>query len=638
MKFSQGVQSIKVQVFLISFLLPTLMTAEGLAASRLDLLKLVNQVQRPSVQQIEQYLKNSTPLPELQSETSLPKDSQKPRNDLQNNFPIWYTVLIQGAPQMIASFEKAFPGATWAFIGRDMAILADVFEAFYRSIGQTDRVARIGMSRGTLDGLTGELAMGLLESQGLELKEGMHPFILIDAVSRGGGRQGRYLLNAVYGALAQGHKWPSLSWTSSDLLPYFNFIGLRVSTTAIPHRDALQAQKLIEKDQDQNFIDFDHYTIFTYTDGNVTQEFIGTNEAGYTHWTGSWHGSYGPVIQTGQGRVLAQVGSLALEEVREATIRFQAYVVRAAQSPQFFINVKNEASKLGYSFPTMRESAENKYFLLKKLLEDVHTSEGMRHFILELKNTRLTSHRQTQLLKDLTIQVNLLMAKADLTTLDDLLEMNEQFGLINLNKKEFEAVYLARMMSPNEKMDFDAVLKVMDPSSFSNSFKAKLSKHPTVFKLALSLVQSDDEMNRLLKLVRNSLSSGQRDYLVANSDLILKFNLDKASLIRLLNIFPEEKRKLILDSVLDFYFELHPDIHDMNRLISSIKQNSLSHYRIAERALGQLTTRAEYKALRKPSHKNLTHSQESLRYGHARVAFKKKHPKQSWFSFFRKSS
>jgi hypothetical protein len=266
---------------------------------------LLKQPTRPTVLQIKELLTHWTPAP-LQNETRLPKDVDKLRLDLQNNFPVWYSALISGGPQMIATFENAFPGATWAFIGRDMAIIADLFEAFYRSIGQTERVARIGMSRGTLKGLTSDLGTRLLESHGLKIQAGMHPFILVDAVSRGGGRQGRFLLNSVYATRRD-------KWSSADLLPYFNFIGLRVLTTQIPFRSLVNAQERIQNHQNTLInsttpLDFNRYEIFSYVDNHVVDRVIGTNEAGYSHWTGAWHGSYGPVILA-NGEVLASIGT-----------------------------------------------------------------------------------------------------------------------------------------------------------------------------------------------------------------------------------------------------------------------------------------------------------------------------------------
>src|SRR5437868_13584690 len=57
--------------------------------------------------------------------------------------PFTTDLFSEEIPTLIVSLEKAFPGAKYAFLGRDMDLVADAVEAFYLSIGQTDRVARI---------------------------------------------------------------------------------------------------------------------------------------------------------------------------------------------------------------------------------------------------------------------------------------------------------------------------------------------------------------------------------------------------------------------------------------------------------------------------------------------------------------
>lgn len=313
---------------------------------------LVNSPTRPTVQQIREARKGWTPFM-LPDGSQLPKDPNRPAPSLQNNFKVWFERLELEGPQMIASFESAFPGATWVFMGRDMAVLADLFESFYTAIGQNSRVIRLGMSTATLDSMTQETALQFLKSSGANI-DGKTPYLLIDAVSRGGGRQGRALINAVYSEAQAGGK------SLSDLLYHFNMIGLRVHTTKIPDIPIQKAQdhlaqdvSALEKDLKKGPVDFGkRHNILSYSDARSI-EFLGINESGYTHWTGAWHGSYGAVEKSG-GKVFAKPGPASDLAMRQAIVSFQAAIVDLASSPDFRSRVEQAAEKIGYHFPMSR--------------------------------------------------------------------------------------------------------------------------------------------------------------------------------------------------------------------------------------------------------------------------------------------
>jgi hypothetical protein len=261
-------------------------------------------------------------------------------------------------------------------MGRDMAVIADLFEAFYTSIGQHDRVIRLGMSTATLDSMTQETTLEFLKSSGINL-DGKIPYLLVDAVSRGGGRQGRALINAVYSNANGDDKslakrfFDSVFSDSSkdtnkgsksigDLLYYFNMIGLRVFTTKIPDIPIQKAQaqlaldaEALEKEIKKGHVDFGkRHNILSFTDAR-SMDFLGINEAGYTHWTGAWHGSYG-AIEKSAGRVFARPGQVSDLAMRQAIVGFQAAIVDLASSPDFRARVEEAAKKIGYHFPLNR--------------------------------------------------------------------------------------------------------------------------------------------------------------------------------------------------------------------------------------------------------------------------------------------
>lgn len=128
--------------------------------------ELINQSRRPSVSKIISNTSNF----ELYSAGS---DNGRP------------TVINKYLPEMIISLEKAFPGGTYAFLGRDMDLIADAVDAYYQSIGQEDRVKRIEFSTPSLNNSNSKLVTEFLTQLGLD-SDGVTnkgAFVIIDYTS-----------------------------------------------------------------------------------------------------------------------------------------------------------------------------------------------------------------------------------------------------------------------------------------------------------------------------------------------------------------------------------------------------------------------------------------------------------------------
>ena len=370
-----------------SFLLLSLIFLQraATAAPVLDR-NLINQATRPTVEQVEKMIAQNGPIIEIPDGRQLPKTANKPQLELQNDYASWFKVIQARAPHMITSFEKNIPGATLVFIGRDMSIVADLVEAFYRSIGQKDRVLRVGMSSGTVDSLTvgsaPENTYQFLKSNGLDLKKKSdHPYILVDAVSRGAGRQVRFLLKNIYHYLA------SQGTPLTESVTKYNAVGLSVFTTpdGFPELDSAisyfentadattkaGANKILEAEQ--NFM--------IYRDFRPEKSFLGFNEVGYTHWTGAWHESYGPIIKK-DGKSIATPGVLAGENVRQALLQFSGLVISYVESEPFKAHIQQEAKNLGYQFPMARpETVLNPVKELRnRLLKAASIDEKLKAF------------------------------------------------------------------------------------------------------------------------------------------------------------------------------------------------------------------------------------------------------------------
>lgn len=313
---------------------------------------LLTQSARPSVAQTQQLLATGWRPEALHNATQLAKTPGKGVIELQNDFPTWYQQVIQGAPRMLACFEKTFPGAKWAFIGRDTAPIADFFDAFYQSLGQTDRVARIPMSSETLESLnTDGATLSLLAKSGLDvtqLSSMKHPYILVDAISKKGGTQGRHLLDAIFKPYRGKH---------AMLSRYINFIGLRVSTTELPYQDVCNGYQILnsnEYSQAAALGSFHPGLILSYDDLRPAHTFVGINEAGYTHWVGAWHGPYGESRAVGNQWTLPEPGEPTDSILRKYVLDYQAHLILAAQSPHLLQKVQQAAHALSYTFPIQR--------------------------------------------------------------------------------------------------------------------------------------------------------------------------------------------------------------------------------------------------------------------------------------------
>jgi hypothetical protein len=293
-------------------------------------------------------------LDEIEDINGIPIQMSGLRDGPDGNVKWWLSNLVEFAPRFIAAAEKTFPGATWAFIGRDVQAWADLFEAFYFTLGQKDRVVRIGMSRETLASIKpGETnpVLPFLKNHGFSLENigAQPPFIFIDTISKGSGRQGRTLLAHIYEQFVNEGKNPAL------LLDKFNMLGMLVRTFEGTENPFQNAPKILEEQKVlfstlKTFPDFfKNFRIITYQEPGRY-----SNESGYEHFTGAWHGKFGPFVMQADGSVDAPPGMVSDEPVRQTILWFQKQLWKEVSDPKFLTKVKKAAVSLGYSFPIAR--------------------------------------------------------------------------------------------------------------------------------------------------------------------------------------------------------------------------------------------------------------------------------------------
>lgn len=120
--------------------------------------------------------------------------------------------IISHIDEFIVSLEKVHPGATYAFLGRDMDLIADAVDAFYISKGQIGRVQRIKFSTPSLQNSNPDVLTEFLTQLGLNTNSAdANPknFVILDYTSYGKtGRtdknfpsQARYIFESVVAKL-----------------------------------------------------------------------------------------------------------------------------------------------------------------------------------------------------------------------------------------------------------------------------------------------------------------------------------------------------------------------------------------------------------------------------------------------------
>lgn len=273
------------------------------------------------------------------------------------------TTLEQDAPQFVARLEKANPHATFLFLGRDTQLISDVVNAFYLSIGQSNRVKQVGVSSPTLAGADEDTIMKYLEQYGItieNLKKSNRPMVLIDTISKGevidgeliSGRQGRVLLQVVY------KKWIEAGLDPKELVKKFMLVGMQVSTFRVGNADnnlryrdiseinlaiELNQQKL-DGDQKNNQKIGRNFVVPLIQD---TRNLF--NEAGYDHFTATWHDKYQPPILK-EGKYIQNPGPQMPIEYRWSVLWMQKEIVNFVFTENFKSRVLAEGRNIGVEF------------------------------------------------------------------------------------------------------------------------------------------------------------------------------------------------------------------------------------------------------------------------------------------------
>ncbi|MBN20597.1 MAG: hypothetical protein CL678_04845 [Bdellovibrionaceae bacterium] len=300
-----------------------------------DINNLINQNVRPSMKKVESVLK------------------EIPGN---NPFPDWFQFIEKEAPRFIAHLSFIYPDAVFGFLGRDSLIFSDIIEGFFNSIGEPNKVIRVGMSKATFGmdpdfspkfNPTDEQIYSLFKSKGFDLKNGMNgrPLILVDTVSKGNGRQGRACLAAMY------RLYENSGGNLKDIISRLYFIGVvaptfRESIYELKEKRKIQETTLKNLEQADQTEYHKNIVPLHYYD-QVSTKFA---EVGYEHYVGAWNQSFAEITTDKNNHSYAKSLGPKSSDVRMNLLRYQKAIYELVTSDSFLAEVIKKAQALGYQF------------------------------------------------------------------------------------------------------------------------------------------------------------------------------------------------------------------------------------------------------------------------------------------------
>lgn len=252
------------------------------------------------------------------------------------------TKILKSLPTVIVQFEKAFPGATYAALGRDTAFLGDLMAAFYESLGQKNRVVRMDLSRNSLTNQQDLVAY--LRTQGVTAKnlKNSTGLVVFDQTKFQEESQVRQILLAAYGDLK------SQGIESGNLPKIFNAINTGASKKMYP-------VNIMSPWTDVAGVLRDQGRRLFYT--NDPEEILSVKVDSSLTYTKAYHDVFLPFQRTSSDLVQTKPGPLASEEVRLQILADLFESVKTVSSPLFLERVRNASSvyHFGYlGFPTQR--------------------------------------------------------------------------------------------------------------------------------------------------------------------------------------------------------------------------------------------------------------------------------------------
>ena len=248
--------------------------------------------------------------------------------------------------EFIVSLEKVHPGATYAFLGRDMDLIADAVDAYYQSIGQNGRVKRIKFSTPSLQNSNPDLITRFLAQLGMNTDAtGANPknFVILDYTKYGAyGRtntsfpsQARYIYESVVQKLkASGLDYDQIvrRVTVATLDPTASNSVTTGKALNLTNEDVLAKQAASLKQTGKiNFLPI-----------------IGSRGDAMAYGS-EWNDKYGPIKDVG-GKLVTVPGQYFTNRAKTGVYWQMIQVIKEVTSPSFASKIENLAKANGVVF------------------------------------------------------------------------------------------------------------------------------------------------------------------------------------------------------------------------------------------------------------------------------------------------
>lgn len=213
-----------------------------------------------------------------------------------------YFSRLDSAATFIVELEYVYPGATWALLGRDSSLSADILESFYIANGQVDRVLRLNASGPSFNGGFQKQFLytaGLTDLNGYPHKK----FMILDATSWSGSSQTKRLINAIYSSLPSTNVQAFLPFVNAVNIACSNYAGVGVEIFPTTNPFKFWYESIVSLNAPTSVL---HAHGYTYLASYGGEEVV-------------WHGKFLPFVKESEksDRVFAPIGPISPEAFRE---------------------------------------------------------------------------------------------------------------------------------------------------------------------------------------------------------------------------------------------------------------------------------------------------------------------------------
>ena len=271
------------------------------------------------------------------------KNQENPFSEYARNSSLRYE-LENKFPHTVAQFRKAFPGAIWYALGRDIYLMGDALDAYYtHQFNSAGRVRRLHASQPSFDKNDIDEVIDFLKTNGFDfesMKEGSAPLVIFDITSYSKSNfrmsQSSQLMKAAY------TEWGRLKQNPKNLLRKVNFVSVSHGSNNEMVTSSLDIDKFFGE------MEFDPSPKkILRVDGPMSMQY-----------SIAWHGLYTRFERKKDGNVVTSFGAPAPLSDKLAMLAELWDVAAVVMNKDFAAKVEEELTYL--SNPSLKKASSTK--------------------------------------------------------------------------------------------------------------------------------------------------------------------------------------------------------------------------------------------------------------------------------------